>query len=225
MAAPSSNVNYARFSSQSNRGSPAAVIVHQPVRYVDRKAEKYHRNVRKYNSQMLIIALIAIGLSIYANSLYASRPCIDYLVHSPAKDISITVYKIRDMHMYVAYGSIITLLICLAKCSSGESPSYSCYLTMISLTTLVGTLFTGYLAYLAFYSPCSLKIGEIFANTVKTAFGKILDNLPPPDRKVFGESNVFDLGREDREGVWIFMIDIFNFVLYLSAFISATTLC
>lgn len=218
--------NYARFSNQSAPGAPpATVIVQQQPLYMNRKFELKQRKVRKFNNEMLLVALFAIGLSVYAHHLYSQRTCVNFLVHAPVKDVSITINNVRDMHLFVAYGSIFILILCLAKCAGGDSHSHSCYLLLMTLTTFMGTLFTGYLAYLAFYSPCSLKASELISNTLKTIVGSMADTLPAPDKRVFGESNVIDLAREDAPGVWIFFIDVFNFILYLSGFISAFVLC
>ena len=217
------SANYARLSNNLPRHVPATVIVQQPITY-NRREEKYQRKVRKFNNEMLLVALLAVVLSVYANSLYSKRNCINFLVHQPAKDVNVRIQDVRDAHIVVAYGSIVVLFVCLINCLPGERRNYSCYLLLIGLSTFVGTIYTGYLAYLAYYSPCSLKVNELLANSLKTVIGAF-ENLPSPDKGLFNESNVFQLASEDREGVIIFFIDLFNFFLYLSAFVSAILLC
>lgn len=191
---------------------------------MDPRVERFHRKVRKFNLEMMLATIIVIGLSFYANSLYSRRLCLNFLVHQPTKDIAINVYDVRNMQLYTAYASVFLLIVCLTKCSTGESKSYSCYFTLVGFTTFVLTLYTGYLAYLAFYTPCALKGQELAANAIKTFAGIFDSKLPSPDKGLFHESNVFQLIDEDKEGVLIFFVDFMNFIFYLSGFITVATL-
>lgn len=216
-----SNTSYTRFSNDLPRQAPPpTVIVHQAAPHHDRRVEKYHRKVRKFNNELFIACLVAIGLSLYSYSLYNQRPCVNFLVHQPSKDISIKVYDVREMHLYVAYGSLFLLLISLAKCGSGESNDYSCYLFLVRLSTFIAAVYTGYLAYLAFYSPCTLKMGDLATNALKT-LGSLVGEMPSPDKGLFGESNVIQVAQDDKPGALIFFMDIFNFILYFAAFMGS----
>lgn len=218
--------NYSRL--QSNLAGDAAstvIVQQQPVLHYDRRAERYHRKVRKFNNEMLLVSIVTIILAFYAHSLYAERSCINYTVHQPNKDVVIRVNDVREAQLNIAYGSVLILLLCLIKCGTGQSKSYSCYILLIALMTFFGTIFTGYVAYLAYWSPCTTKLSELLQNTAKSVFGLIADHLPSPDKRLLAESNVFQLAQDDKAGVLIFFLDFFIFVMYLSGFISASLLC
>lgn len=217
--------NYTRFQQQHSQHVPTTVIVQQPSNRQHDRAEKYHKKVKKFNTQLMLGAIIAFCSSIYAHSLYDNRNCVSgFIVHQPAKDVNITISQVREMHLFVVYMSIFILFLCLAKASTGRSKSYACYMFLIGLATLITAVFTGYLAYLTFYSPCSLKLAELATNAVRTIMGSF-EKIPSPEKGVFNESNVFQLYREDKSGLTIFLIDIFNFMTYLTFFVNATMLC
>lgn len=150
----------------------------------------------------------------------------DFTVHKPNKDLKISISTVRDMHLTVASASGLIVLLCVVKSAMGfRGKSHSCYLFLIGVLTFFVTLFTGYLAYLSFYSPCALKVNELFSNLLKTSLGSLTDSLPAPERGVFGESNVIQVANEDRRGVAIFAIDLSNFAFYFAAFLTSTLLC
>lgn len=218
--------NYSRL--QNNLAGDAAstvIVQQQPVLHYDRRAERYHRKVRKFNNEMLLVSIVTIILAFYAHSLFAERNCINYTVHQPNKDFVIRVNDVREAQLNIAYGGVLILLLCLIKCGTGESKSYSCYIFLIALMTFFGTIFTGYVAYLAYWSPCTLKLSEVLQNASKSVLGFLADNLPSPDKRLLNESNVFQLAQDDKPGVLVFFLDFFIFVMYLSGFISATLLC
>lgn len=220
--------NYARLQNHLTSGDAANTVIsvqQQPTALYDRIAERHHRRVRKFNNEMIIAALVSIVVSFYAHSLYSERHCINYTVHQPNKDFIVRLNDVRDAQLTIAYGSVIVLLVCMIKCGTGQSKSYSCYIFLIALMTFFGTLCTGYLAYLAYWSPCSLKLSEVISNAGKSILGLIADQLPSPDKRLLNESNVFQLAQDDKAGVMIFFLDLSNFIVWLSAFISAILLC
>lgn len=223
-----SNISYPRI---DPRGNPsrhhASVIIQSPGVPYDRRADKYNRRVRSFNNQTMIIAILAIVLSVWAYNLYDARHCLfDFTVVKPSKDVKLSVMDVRNMHLTVAVLSGFLVLISLAKSATGyNSKSYSCYLFIIGLFTFFVTLFTGYLAYLAFYSPCAPRVGELATNISRTLFGSISDSLPAPDKGLFGESNVLSVANEDRNGVLIFIFDLVNFIFYFAVFLTSTLLC
>lgn len=224
------HVNYSRLPHQTQptmHQQPQTVIIRQDYNIGKVQAALYTRRVRKYNNELLVASFLVIVLSIYANSLYDKRPCTDYLVAKPANDLYITVFTVRDYHMTVAAMSFLVLVVTILKCCClGTSKNHSCYLFTAGLLTLVCTLATGYLAYLAFYSPCTLKLQELAANWMKTLVGKLVNEpLPRPDREIFGESNVIKFAEADKLGLTVFILDIFSFALYLGAFAGSLNLC
>lgn len=143
-----------------------------------------------------------------------------------SKDYTVTIKVVREMHLSVAYLSGFVFFCTLAKATTGyNSKSYSCYLFLTSMFTLIGTCFTGYLAYLAFYSPCSTEIVEIFKTATKTILSSFTNNLPPPEKGVFGEKNVIMLRDDDQYGVLIFILDAVNLLFYASIFIASISTC
>lgn len=217
------NANYQQLNS-ANMPRQGPIIIQTPVHY-DRRADKYHNKVKKFNTEIILVALLAIGLSLYAYNLFGRRPCINFVVHQPSKDFTIRVYDVRDAHMHVVYFSVAALFLAFIKAASGRSKHYGCYLFLIGLITFLATIHTGYLAYLAFYTPCTLTGSQIVSGTLKSAASLFDTSLPSPDKGLMGEKSVFDYIRDDRDGVIIFFMDLFNFILYLSAFVGSTLLC
>lgn len=215
-----SNIDYSRI-----RQNPDHVIVQASTLPYDRRAERYNRRIRSFNNQTLLIAILAFISSCCAFNLYSNRNCLfNFTVIKPSKDLDITIQMVRDMHLPVAGMSLFIVLICLMKsCCGYKSKSYSCYLFIIGLTTFCITLFTAYLAYLAFWSTCANTIGEIASNTAKTLIGRFVDKLPSPEN--METTNVFNVTGEDRNGMIIFLLDLANAIFYGSIFLVSTTLC
>lgn len=202
----------------------ASVVVNNSG-YYDYRAAKRHRKVRSFNNEAFIVGLLAAVLTIIAYKQYEHRSCImEFTVHKPAEDLNITIGKVRDLHIVILYVSAIVMLVSLAKCMSGECKSYSCYKLTMFLICFAGAFVTGYTAYLAFYSPCGTSTADLIGNAVKTVSSKFLDHIPAPEKGFFGETNIFQHVKDghDIPGLIIFLIDAFNFILYVSLFLSAT---
>lgn len=225
LSAPPVNIDYQQMHNTSNMPRQAPIIIHQTPIHYDRRAERYHDKVRKFNTEMILVALVAIGLSMYAYNLFGQRPCINFVVHQPSKDFTVYVNDVRDAHLHVIYVSVAILLLAFIKAATGRSKSYGCYLFLIGLITFIATIHLGYLAYLAFFTPCTLNGSQLASGLIKGAVSLFDTSLPSPDRRMLGEKSVFDYIKDDRDGVIIFFIDFFNFILYLSAFVSSTLLC
>lgn len=218
------NANYQQLNS-ANMPRQGPIIIHQTPIHYDRRADKYHNKVRKFNTEIVLVALLAIGLSVYAYNLFGRRPCINFVVHQPSKDFTIHVNDVRDAHIHVIYFSAAVLLLALVKAATGRSKSYGCYLFLVGLISFLATLHTGYLAYLAYYTPCTLNGSQLVSGAIKSAMSVFDTSLPAPDKRLMGEKSVFDYMDDDKNGVIIFFMDLFNFILYLSAFVSSTLLC
>lgn len=227
--APMSQVNRNNWThAHADYPRQASVVIHHPQVAVpyDSRAERYHRRISSFNNYTLFTAIMAVMLSIAAYRLYSERLCLFDFTVLKDKDVTITIKQVREAHLTIAYGSGFIILLCLAKSATGQSRSYSCYLLLIGISTFIATLSTGYLAYLAFYSPCSTKINGILTSMEKTVVGMFSSSLPAPERSVFGETSVFSpSNRDDRQGVLIFLFDLVNFILYCSAFLKSTLLC
>lgn len=205
----------------------SSVIIHQPqiANPYDYRAEKYHRRVRSYNCQVLLIAIMAIVLSIISTRLHHERPCVDWFTVHKVDNFDITIGKVREMHGYVAAGSVVIIVLCFLKSCTGRSKSYSCYLFLMGLCTFAMALFTGYLAYLSFYSPCVASVNDLFSKAMKSLAASVSENLPNPERGLFNEKNVLNYMEQDSKGVLIFIFDAVNFVFYFSAFLTASLMC
>lgn len=228
LSTPPANIDYREIDYQqlhNNMPRQAPIIIHQTPIHYDRRAQRYHDKVRKFNTEMILVALVAIGLSVYAYNLFGQRPCINFVVHQPSKDFTIHVNDVRDAHLHVIYMSVAILILAFIKAATGKSNSYGCYLFLIGLITFIATIHLGYLAYLAFFTPCTLNGSQIASGVIKGAVSLFETSLPSPDKRMLGEKSVFDYIRNDKDGVIIFFIDLFNFILYLSAFVSSTLLC
>ena len=129
------------------------------------------------------------------------------------------------MHIGVVWGSAIVIVLSLVKSIAGQSKSYSIYLFLMGLCTFVLTMFSWYLAYLAFFSPCALKWNEMLNQSAKTFTGWLADRLPAPDQGVFSESNVFTYAEDDKPGVMIFLVDLVTATMYAITFLSSLCLC
>lgn len=225
MSQVNSNISYPRISAPG-RSDHIPITIHTSSHHYDRRVERYNQKVRSFNIQSKVLAFFSVAFALCAYNLYEGRSCIfDFTVHKPDKDHTITIKDVRNMHLNVIYLSGFLFVFCLAKSVLGyKSKSYCCYRFLITLFTLVCTIFTGYLAYLALYSPCALKSSEIATNLGKTLLSPFVDQLPSPDRGMFGETTVLDVTKEDRNGLIIFILDATNFVFYLSIFLSSLTL-
>lgn len=228
MSPTNGNNNYSPLPSNHYPRQTSVVIHPQPQIAVpyDRRADVYHRRVASFNRNVLLSGILAALSYTYVYGLYDQRHCVfDYVVHKPSKDCSITIQMVHRWHLNMAYGSVFMVLLSLAKCSTGRSKNYSCYLFLVGICSLVATIFSGYLAYLAFYSPCTMKGSDIITNVGKTAISFIADSLPSPDKGYFNESNVFKSAEDDKPGVIIFLVDVVNFIAYFVMFITSTVLC
>lgn len=204
-----------------------SVVISRP-NYYDHRAAKQNRRVRRFNNEVFLCSLLTAVLAICAYRQYDNRTCLyEFIVHKPSADLEITIGNVRDSHILVFYISVALMLLSLVKCMFGDCKNYSCYLFVMAVVSLLGTLLTVYIAWLAFYSPCGTNLKNLATNTLKTIAGKMVDTLPSPDKGIFGESNVLQQFKDghDVNGLVVFMIDAFNCILYLSLFISSTILC
>lgn len=223
----SSDIDYSRMSNIPQvHNVPGTVIIQQPEITYDRKAYKYHERIKRYNMDRAIVAFLAIFATSYSISLYRHRKCVNYLVDRPFANVTIYLSGVCELHQYIILGSFLIFIICLLKCCTGKNRSYSCYLFVMVILNFIMTLVTGYIAYLAFFSPCALGLKDLVTAGIKTGLGAILkDPLPAPDKGVFNEPNVFQYAREDGYGVIIFLIDLFSFIAYVSGFLTGLSLC
>lgn len=223
-----SNTGYSRLSGTGQQ--PPAVIIHQsaaPLHY-DRRAERQHRQVTSYNRQVFLLGLVTILLSVFAESLWKKRNYCNggwqkLTVAKFGQGNTISLQDLREAHFQVVGLGCVILVLSLIKCAIGRSKGYSCYLFLMFLLTLIGTLTTGALAYLSFFAPCTSE--DLISRGVKTFVAAFSDTLPAPDQQMLGEMSVFSRAKEDPNGIIIFCINFFNFTLYLSSFISSMVPC
>lgn len=222
---PMAHINNADLSAYPREPSVIIQSVPSNLPY-DSRIERYHQRVKSFNRHSLLVSILIFTLAIWAHNQYSDRPCIwSATVHKPNKDLDITFSTVRYMHLDVACGSCVIFILCVVRAISGKSSSYSCYLFLMGLCSFVLTLHTGYLAYLAFFSPCAINFNEYLRNGAKSFLASISDSLPAPDRGFFGEKSVFNYVEDDRKGVLIFVADLVNFLLYFGTFINAIVLC
>lgn len=205
--------------------SPTVIVQHPPrlANPYNHRKEIRHQKIRKFNNEMAVAAILCVIFSAYAYSLFEHRPCINTMVekHGEAR---MNVFDVRDAQVTIAYFGLFILLISLIKCATGKNNSYCCYLFIVAIASGFFSIVTGFAAYYAFYTPCVLSAKELINNTVKTIAGSFLENVWA-GKEMFGESNVLELAREDKAGVIIFFIDVFNFLIYCSLFITSICLC
>lgn len=216
---PLSQVNRAAYQPEAMPLQPPSTVIIQSSSY-DRRREKYVKSVKKFGYEALLVAIFCLVLSQVAVSLYSKRTCANYLVHQPAKDVSIMYTDVRDYHNSIGLISFVMILALATRVFCTQN-GYPGYMFLIGFIALIGTIATGYLAYLSFYSPCVLDWEETPKNIAKSILGKFTDTLPSPDKGVLGERNVLQLAEQDRYGVIVFGIDIFIFILFLSTFLSS----
>lgn len=210
--------------SRQQPNGATTVVMNHPGLYELRTAKK-HRKVRSFNNEAFLVGFLGAVLALCAYKQYEQRHCfMDFTVHKLSEDLTITIGKVRDFHIVILYISAVVMLISFIKCMSGECRSYSCYKLAMACVACIGAAFTGYTAYLAFYSPCGTSVPDILTNTVKTITSKFVDHMPSPDKGVFGETSVFQQFKEGRDvpGIVIFLLDAFNFIMYISLFLNTT---
>lgn len=179
------------------------------------------KRVRRFNSEVLVGGLLMIICSTVAYNLFIKRRCIDFVILKPAEDTVITVYTVRDGQLTTAFLGAVIFAVAILRCCQGATKTYSCYLTLVAILTFIATIITGYLSYLAYYSPCPASFEHIATNLVKTFVSKLATSVPSPERGIFGEANVFTYVKEDPSGVTIFALNLFMCLINASIFLSS----
>lgn len=230
MARIAPGASYSRFTNSAASGAAAGgnanhqptVIVQAQANHYDHRREKYNAKIKRFNNEMIIIALSAMISSIYANKLFEDRPCVEeFIIHKPIKDAAVRIKDLHQAQMSIAYCSIMVFIVCLAKCGNTRAKSHSCYLFLLGLTTFILTLSCGYLSYLAFYSPCTRNLYQQASGAIKTFAGIVTSSdLPPASQRLFGETTILDWVDEDRKGFGIFIINMLNCIMYLGSFLA-----
>lgn len=217
------DITYPRINHSAAGATP--IVIQAPGPAYDYRADRHRRKVRSFTSQTIVVAILSIVLAVWAYSLYNERSCIDqFVVHKVNKDFEIKIKDVRQQHLTMAYASGFIIIVCLLKNAIGfGGKSHGCFLFLVGLFSFIMCLHNGYIAYLAFYSPCTL--GDFTTSAAKTVISKFVDSLPTPDKGLFGESNVIAEAKNDANGLAIFLMDIMNAIFYLSIFLSSTTLC
>lgn len=219
-----SSVNYSRYQNYPNQRSGASVIIQQ-VPY-NHRTEVYNHKVKSFNTNLIITSILAAISSYFAYTLYRDRPCVFNFVVYKRKDVKIELNDVRDSHLSIVSGSAVIVILCLLKSAIGfRGKSHPCFLFPIAVVTFFMTISTLGLAYLAFYTPCAPSVNELMKNLGKTFMASIGADLPTPDRGLFNESNVFMVFNEEPKGVVIFLIDVWNFIVFLFAFLKSIRLC
>lgn len=189
------------------RQAPSTIVVQQPVTIAHNYAEEAHaRKVRRFNNELFILGFITLILACIANHLFIKRRCPNYIVHQPTREVSFHINDVRDAQLMIAAFSVVPILVSLVRCAQGNTKSHSGYLTLVAIISFCGALFTGYVSYLAFYSSCPVKVGEI-ANSLARTFFNDVANIQLPNEGVFAKSNVIETINGDPNGIIILIID------------------
>lgn len=197
-----------------------------PITHIDRRIEKRNNHVRKFNSEMAGAAMMIILLSVAAYILFTERPCIESnIVQKVGKNSAITYRHVKEFQNINIYGAVLVLVICFGKFCCMRSDHHGCYVFLMSVSLFFITILSGYVAYLSFYSPCTTEISQNLVAFGKTIINTFSDETPRfLDKEIANANNVFQWTQQDIKGVWIFLIDVFNFIIFLSGFFSAVSL-
>lgn len=202
------------------------VIVHgQPTIVHDRKREQYNKKVVKFSTNLALTALLVCFLAYGAFHLYAKRPCFNFVVHKPVEGIKIELNTVVEMHRLVILGSLCLLVLAIFRCCFTRT-GYPLFMGLASLGTFIATIYTGYLAYLAFYSPCYppdtvVRSVNDIVDSAKSFVDKIFSNKEGGSANILiTNTNVFQYGEYDRNGLYIFGIDMLIFFLTLTEFLG-----
>lgn len=227
--ADNTDPRYQRFSNPTP-GQPTVIVQRIAASGRDFGYYSYCEKIRKFNRGMILFSVVAILLSYITLFLYSKRSCIDeFLIHQPTPETLVRVKDLKSFSYDVIGISLFLLGVSLIKSLIGYSKSSACFLLIVALASFAGTILTGYMAYLSFYSPCVVSVGEIVSKTAKTFAAGVAsfinEKTSNPDQGIFGETNVIQYIDKDGLGVAIFGINVALCISFFSGFIDAITSC